>query len=102
MMRPQYKEWDMAIDAKEAVQAAFHSFDEFVGPTGGGTIKHKLLEELKYDDGNWRVVIGFAIGREKTTNALNFGMGRELSPIREYRTFIIDGETGKMIELSSI
>lgn len=91
----------MAINAKQAVQAAFDAFDEYVAPAGSGKIRHKLLEELKYEDGNWKVVVGFDMGREKTASPFAVGIGgREVSPIREYRTFIIDGKSGEMIELS--
>lgn len=96
----------MAISAKEAVQAAFDLFDEFVAPAGGGEIRHKLLEELKLEDGHWRVVVGFDLGREKTSSASRAssafytGLSSETSPIREYRTFKIDKNTGEMIELS--
>lgn len=88
----------MTISAKDAVQAAFAFFDEFVAPTGSAQIQNKLLEELKKVDGNWRVVVGFDAGRKKVSNSLSFAT--ESSPIREYRTFTIDGITGEMLELS--
>jgi hypothetical protein len=100
MLSPLYLGVDMAISAKEAVQAAFKFFDEFVTASGDASIQHKLLEELKLVDGNWCVVVGFDMGRRKTANAFGVGMGNETSPIREYRKFIINSNTGEMIELS--
>jgi hypothetical protein len=44
--------------------------------------------------------VGFDMGRRKTANAFGVGMGNETSPIREYRKFIINSNTGEMIELS--
>lgn len=90
----------MAIDSKKAIDAAFDAFREFIIPTGDATIRNTLLEELKKVDGNWSVTVGFDIGREKSSNVPGLGIGREVTPIREYRTFIIDSQSGEMIEIS--
>lgn len=91
----------MSLSAKQAVEKAFELFDEFVSSTGQGQLNHKLLEELKRDGNNWRVVVGFDMGRKKTSNAFSVGLGGETSPIREYRTFIIDAESGELVEMIS-
>ena len=90
----------MALSAKEAIQKAFDLFDELVAPAAKSQISHKLLEELKREDQNWRVVVGFDMGRKKTSNSYSLSLGNESSPIREYRTFLIDGNDGELIELS--
>lgn len=90
----------MPLTAKEAIQKAFDLFDELVAPAARSQINHKLLEELKRENQDWRVVVGFDMGRKKTTSSYSLGLGNESSPIREYRTFLIDGDNGELIEMS--
>lgn len=92
---------------KEAVEKAFEHFRLFFA---GQITDHVLLEELEHNDDKkeWRVVIGFDVGREKrgdgygpaSTSLLGGLMPHEREPIREYRTIYLNDSDGSFIRMS--
>ena len=88
------------IAVKEAIEIAFGLFEDFFGDRVRNNV---LLEGVEVDEetGNWCVTIGFQAGRvEETASTLGFGQVVK-KPIREFRTFVLNGETGSFIKMEN-
>ncbi len=93
------------IPPKAAVEAAFREFKELFA---GARTSHVLLEGLEYDEHEdvWRVTIGFDVGRNRETGSENplapWGpTNRSKEPIREFRQFLLNANSGDFIKMGS-
>lgn len=87
------------LTAKDAIKVAFGMFRDF---HDGLFASNVLLEGLEYleVEHQWRVIIGFDIGRVKETGVtLSFGE-QTREPIREFRTFLISAKDGSFVRMS--
>lgn len=90
------------LSAEAAIDKAFEYFNKYVRPDRKAYV---LLEglELSADEREWRVTIGFDIGRQRevspaTLSFLNLEKARE--PIRQFSTIHIDASDGSFIKLA--
>ncbi|MDF0600381.1 hypothetical protein P1J78_06540 [Psychromarinibacter sp. C21-152] len=93
------------FSAQQAVDAAFAEFHRFFA---AADVKNALLEELDYDEqaDEWLVRIGFDVGRtailKPGTNALAALVHQEeVRPVRETRTFVLQGSDGALKRIAS-
>ncbi|MEM7241738.1 MAG: hypothetical protein AAF429_06090 [Pseudomonadota bacterium] len=91
------------VSAEKAIDLAFEYFKKFMDK-GKGTnrLQNILLEELELEyDGNWRVAIGFDVGRVKEDKPeINlFGQSKTVEPIREVREIYLDSNKGTFVKL---
>jgi hypothetical protein len=93
------------MTAKQAVGKALEYFREFFSDQ---VVENVLLEELEFDesDRNWRVTIGFDIGRKSikqpSMNAFAALAHQELTPIREARLFVLEDSSGDLVKMSDV
>lgn len=94
------------LTADDAIERAFEIFDKYVR---GAKKSHILLEGLELNDSacEWRVVIGFDLGRMKEAPDPRGPIFQTFSqnvkePIREHSVIIIDAASGDLKRIDAI